>query len=159
MKRLRNSELRDIISKTEELYGKALLSKSDDVTERTMYIKGAGVRVLISDRTPKLMLINDSPVPTLHLLLEIEVLPKVVVDMGAVRFMASGADIMRPGITVIPEGLEKGDMVVIVDEKHHKPLAVGKTLFSSSEIRDMGSGRVIANIHHVGDSVWALGSQ
>ncbi len=95
-------------------------------------------------------------VPCLKLILKRDFLKKVVVDMPAVKFMVSGADVMRPGIKAIDEGVNSGDVVVIVDEQHSKPLAIGVALFSGSELMAMHKGKVIKNIHHVGDKVWSL---
>ena len=94
-------------------------------------------------------------VPTLHYLLKHPaLLKKIVVDMGAVKFVVSGADIMRPGIVSIESEISTGDFLVIVDVNNKKPLAVGVSLFSSSEMQDMKTGKVVKNIHFVGDDVW-----
>ncbi|NOR37957.1 MAG: DUF1947 domain-containing protein [Candidatus Thorarchaeota archaeon] len=93
--------------------------------------------------------------PTLRALLsEVVRIPKVTVDMGAVRFVVNGADIMRPGITHIEDGIKTGSIVAIVDERHGKPLAVGVSKMSSEELRNSVSGKVIQSIHHVGDKLW-----
>lgn len=92
-------------------------------------------------------------IPTLKLIMKNNFLKKVVVDMPAVPFMVKGADVMRPGITDLEE-FKKGDYVVVVDETHNKPLAIGQALFSSKEIQDMEKGKVIENLHWVGDKIW-----
>lgn len=93
--------------------------------------------------------------PTLRALLsEVVRIPKVTVDMGAVKFVVNGADIMRPGITQIEDGIKTGSIVAIVDERHGKPLAVGVSKMSSEELRGAVSGKVIQSIHHVGDKLW-----
>ncbi len=102
------------------------------------------------------------PYPTLRLLLTRQpgqdLLPRIVVDMGAVKFVASGADVMRPGIKAIPPGLAVGAPVVIVDEKHGKPLAVGLMQLESAAMTAATGGKVIKNIHWIGDAIWNLGS-
>ena len=82
--------------------------------------------------------------------------PKVTVDMGAVKFVANGADIMRPGITHVDDGISSGDPVLIVDETHGKTLAIGVALFSSEEIRSREGGKVIRSAHAAGDRLWEL---
>ena len=82
------------------------------------------------------------------------VLPRVVVDMGAIPFVTSGADIMRPGIVGLDQNLGKGDVVVVVDEKHGKPLAVGNMLLPAGEALQTKHGRIVHNLHHVGDKIW-----
>ena len=121
--------------------------------------------VLAEDENKKLILINKEPcffyykdrlIPTLRLLQSKDLLKKITVDMGAIKFVVNGADIMRPGITKIEEGIEKDEAVVIVDENNQKPLAVGIALFSSEEMKITSSGKVIKNIHFVGDEIWKI---
>ena len=119
--------------------------------------------VIVEDEKYKLILVNKKPVffyyqdkivPTLKLLQEKEVLKTITVDMGAVKFVINGADIMRPGIVEIEDGIEKEGFIVIIDVNNKKPLAVGVALLSSEEMRSSGGGKVIKNIHYVGDDLW-----
>ena len=80
----------------------------------------------------------------------------VTVDMGAIRFVANGADIMRPGITQIEDGIAAGNPVLIIDEKHGKILALGIAMFNSEEMRAKKEGKVIKNAHAAGDVLWEL---
>jgi PUA-domain protein len=86
-----------------------------------------------------------------------EHLPKVVVDMGAIRFVCNGADVMAPGITEMDE-FDAGDIVVIRDVNHGKALAIGLANKSSSEIEASKKGKVIKNLHYVGDKLWEAAS-
>ena len=79
---------------------------------------------------------------------------KIVVDMGAVRFMMSGADVMRPGIVKISETIEKDDIVAIVEETHGKPLSIGRAMYDAAEIQAKDSGKVVKTIHHFGDKFY-----
>lgn len=81
-------------------------------------------------------------------------LPKIVVDMGAVRHIVNGADVMAPGVVKIDGDFNKEDMVVVVDERYKKPLCVGIALFSKPEMAGMSKGKVVKNIHYVGDKIW-----
>ena len=83
----------------------------------------------------------------------LDVIPRVVVDMGAIRFVCNGADVMAPGIVEVDE-FDAGDIVVIRDATHGKALAVGKANKSSAEITANKIGKVIKNIHYVGDKLW-----
>ena len=97
---------------------------------------------------------HEAWIPALPLLLRSpELLPHLVVDMGAVRHVVRGADIMRPGIVKVPD-VSAGDLVVITDERHDKPLAVGKALFSGQQLSTASSGRMVENLHFVGDEHW-----
>ena len=96
---------------------------------------------------------GEELVPTLKYLLKAIVLPTVTVDMGAVKFVVNGADIMRPGIVDIGT-FDSGEFIVIVDVNNKKPLAVGVALMSSAEMESTSSGKVVQNIHYVGDEIW-----
>jgi predicted RNA-binding protein (TIGR00451 family) len=79
--------------------------------------------------------------------------PSVYVDKGAIRFVVNGADLMVPGISELDE-FEKNNLVVIRDAEHKKALAIGLASFSSNEIKEMKKGKVIQNLHFVGDKYW-----
>jgi len=100
---------------------------------------------------------GEQLVPTLKLLQEQEVLKKIVVDIGAIKFVINGADVMRPGIKEIEAGIKKNEFIVIIDEKNKKPLAVGIALFDTEELEQMNSGKAIKNIHYLGDEIWRIG--
>jgi PUA domain protein len=80
--------------------------------------------------------------------------PRVTVDMGAIKFVANGADIMRPGIVSVDDGISPGSPVLIVDEKHGKTLAIGVSMLSSEDLRSATSGKVVKNAHAAGDALW-----
>jgi PUA domain protein len=83
----------------------------------------------------------------------LEQLPSVIVDMGAIPFVCNGADIMAPGIVETSQ-FNKGSIIVVRDINHNKALAVGVSLKSSQEIESAQTGKVIENIHYVGDKIW-----
>lgn len=111
-------------------------------------------KIILLNKKPAFFYYQEKIVPTLKLLQENNVLKKVTVDMGAVKFVINGADIMRPGIVEIEEGISKEDFVSVVDKNNKKPLAVGIALFSGEEMKNMASGKAIKNIHYVGDELW-----
>ena len=82
--------------------------------------------------------------------------PKIVVDMGAVPHVAGGADIMAPGIRRVQGDFASSQLVVIVDETHDKRLAVGRSLLDSSTLKLTKKGKVVENLHYVGDTVWEV---
>jgi len=119
--------------------------------------------VIVEDEKYKLILVNKKPVffyyqdkivPTLKLLQEKEVLKTITVDMGAVKFVINGADIMRPGIVEIEDGIKENNFIMIIDVNNKKPLAVGIALLPTEEMRSATGGKVIKNIHFVGDELW-----
>jgi len=115
---------------------------------------GNGQLYLIEGK-PFFFKISELIIPTLLFDQFYSTLPYIVVDMGAVPFVCKGANIMVPGIVRVEDEFEKDKLVIIVDEKHAKPLAIGKSLYSSTEIRKMKQGIVIKNLHFVSDKIWA----
>ena len=105
---------------------------------------------------PNIIIIDKKPYPTLKALLNNpEIKSKTVtVDMGAVKFMTKGADVMSPGITETDENIKPGDVVQIVDETHHKPLAIGISLITGEEMVENTNGKAIETLHYVGDNIW-----
>ncbi len=81
-------------------------------------------------------------------------LPNVVVDMGAVPYVCKGADVMAPGIVRFEGEFDKGDLVLIVDQKYGKMLALGEALYGVEEARNMEKGAVVKSVHFVGDKIW-----
>jgi PUA-domain protein len=80
--------------------------------------------------------------------------PKIIVDMGAVPYVCKGADVMAPGIRRIEGEFGKGDLVVVVDEKHGKALAIGESLYDSQTARSTKKGAVVKTLHYVSDKIW-----
>ena len=110
--------------------------------------------VFFFDGKPMILRTGAGVLPSLKFDELIQLLPKVVVDMGAVPHVANGAQIMRPGIKEVKSNFGKNDLVVIVDEKFGKTLALGMADFNSEEMRSLGKGKVITNLHYVGDEFW-----
>ena len=92
--------------------------------------------------------------PTLYFEELFSVIPKIVVDMGAVPYVCKGADVMAPGVRAIKGEFEENDLLLIVDERHGKPLAVGIALFSSEDMKALNSGKIVKPLHYVGDKLW-----
>ena len=81
-------------------------------------------------------------------------LPKIVVDMGAVPYLCDGADVMAPGVVSIEGDFKENDLLLIIDERHRKPLMIGFSLFNSQAMKKLKHGKIVKNVHHVGDKLW-----
>jgi PUA domain protein len=113
--------------------------------------------IIIIDGTPMIMWIDEEPFPTLKGALELDIKSMyVMVDMGAVKYVIKGADIMSPGITDADPNIKEGDLVIIIDETHRKPLATGRSLISGREMVKNQEGKAVKTIHHIGDKLWDL---
>ncbi|MHA2029193.1 MAG: PUA domain-containing protein [Candidatus Kariarchaeaceae archaeon] len=96
--------------------------------------------------------IGNNLIPSIKLARKMNlILPKIVVDLGAIKFVTNGADIMRPGITEISDDVLEGNLVVIVEERKHTPLAFGNALYDAVDMRDMKGGKCIKNLHWLKD--------
>jgi len=115
----------------------------------------SGERLYYQAGKPLLIEQNGKIMPSLAMPQQLlDALPKVVVDMGAVPFVANGADIMAPGIRGIQDGAKIGDVVLVVDERHSKGLAIGILIMDREEILGKKKGKAVKNVHHVGDEIW-----
>ena len=97
--------------------------------------------ILVEGR-PLLFEIDERLFPTVRGALEMGLQKRiVVVDKGAIRFVSKGADIMAPGIVEADPEIKEGDFVIIVEETHKKPLAIGKALMEGQQMVDSDSGK------------------
>ena len=118
--------------------------KTHEVDEKGVIITGDGLTaVKISDDI--LPFLDDIPI--------LEKFPYVTVDMGAVKFVCKGANVMRPGITKFSD-FESGEIVCVIEESQNKFLAVGKAEMSSEEAKNANKGEVIKNMHYISDDFW-----
>ena len=113
-------------------------------------------KIILINKIPSFFYYEKRLVPTLKLLLQKDLLKSVYIDQGAIKFIIKGADVMRPGIINFDPKIKKGDFVAIKDSQHKKPLAVGISLFSSEEMLTTSTGKTIAIIHYLGDSLWKI---
>lgn len=119
-----------------------------------------GVTIYIVDGTPCLYEGEGMLLPTLRCLLKhgSSWLPRLVVDRGAARAVARGADLMAPGVRRVEGDFRAGDVVAVVDEETGAAVAVARALMDSGGVRERveskGKGKVAENLHHVGDDVW-----
>lgn len=114
------------------------------LTDEGKLITGDGIKILQ---------IESDFLPFLSEVEILEKFPFVMVDMGAVKFMCNGANVMRPGIRKYSE-FSKDQIVCVIEESKHKFLAVGRALVNSSELENMQKGEVVKNIHYISDKFW-----
>ena len=152
---IRKSQIARLLDKlAEEIGPSAELFRSDRI-ERVE--TDAPVGIYLVDKKPLLMATDTWTFPTLRGLVEHPVPERrVVVDTGAVRFVANGADAMRPGIVSISPDIRAGRPVQVVEERYGKPLAVGIALFDAADMEQQEKGKSVRSIHHVGDDIWNL---
>ena len=110
---------------------------------------------LITGNEIKILKVYGEYLPFLSEVLMLKKFPFVQVDMGAVKFMCKGANLMRPGIKKFSE-FSQNDIVCIVEESQNKFLAIGKSEIDSSELENMEKGEVLKNLHYISDKAWEI---
>ncbi len=114
------------------------------------------VSIYIIDGRPLLFKVDGKLYPTLLFDEAINILPRIVVDQGAIPYVCRGADVMAPGIVKIDGTFHEGDLVAVCDEKYGKTIALGIALRDSEAIESMSRGKAVKNIHYVGDKIWEV---
>ena len=92
--------------------------------------------LFLIDGNPLILIVDGMMVPTLVNTTVLKKIPMITVDMGAVPYICNGADIMIPGIRNASLPIESGVIVVIADERHHKPIAVGITILELKDLKE-----------------------
>jgi len=117
-------------------------------------------RLLLRDNEAFAILVDDGIAPTVRGLLAFPASRRAAtVDMGAIRFIYNGADVMAPGIIDADPGIRAGDLVWVRDERNRQPLAIGRAIMDGPTMSREKRGKAIETLHHVGDDLWHLGEE
>lgn len=139
-----------------KVYGERINQYITDNVEEGKLDNG-GLVILIK-KEPRFFKENehDDPwIPFVDVARDID-MKRVVIDQPAVPYIASGADVMRPGIVDVNDEIQKDELVAIADQKNNVVIAIGKAIYDTAEIKAMNKGKVIKTIHYAGDKYWAL---
>jgi PUA domain protein len=140
---LSEKERKVLEERLKELYGLAKV-------ERAEVAKSKKNVFYIVDGT--LAFMGEELIPTLCGLNRLKLtLPKVLVDDGAVRALAKGADLFVPGIKGKEGDAEVGKVVIAVTLKG-VPVAVLKVLMKLEP--GVERGKFGQNLHYLGDQIW-----
>ena len=148
--RLRKDEVKRLVRETAEKFGEAtgkLVEEGIEVLELE-----DGREIILAGGRGILFRAPSGLFPTLAATDVIQ-LRRVLVNMGAVPHVTNGADVMAPGVISADPEIKAGEVVVVVDERHRKSLAIGLALLPGTGMKGP-SGKVVKNLHHVGDEVW-----
>jgi len=146
-KTLSKTEIEALNAKLNLAYGVSLLNKKD-------FVQNTDDKFISVNGEIEFFFNEGQWIPSLKSIAKNNFLKIVTVDMGAIKFIISGADIMKPGIVDTDPSIKAGEYVVVVDVTNKKPICIGKALFSAKEINDFLQGRVVKNLHWVGDEIW-----
>jgi len=126
-----------------------------DRLESAEIVELEDAEILLLNRTPALIVFPDGRIiPHLQGLGRITVCPIVVVDKGAVEYVAKGADVMIPGV-VKHSGFSKGEPVAVVSEEY-VAIAVGVALQGSETITKGARGKIVKNLHKPNDKFFTV---
>lgn len=151
--RIRQKEIEQLAGQLESAFGTTVFGVNDTVD---MAEVPDGDIVLVNGRVLAAVF-DGAPFLTVRGLLKYNATKRfVTVDMGAVKFVANGADVMGPGIVDVDLDIAPGDIVWVRDERNKKPLAVGRALVSGAEMMGKPKGKTVKSLHHVGDAYWML---
>ena len=150
---MRQKEIAAIASRIEESMGCKVFSASDTVD----MAEGPGYDAVIVDGKVLAIVLEGVPFLTVRGLLRYNASKRhVTVDMGAVKFVANGADVMGPGVVDADPSIAEGDMVWIRDERNKRPLAIGRAMVPAQSMLEKIKGKVVSSIHFVGDKLWLV---
>jgi PUA-domain protein len=110
--------------------------------------------IYLIEGKPVLYKVGDEILPTLLFSEFNSIAPKIVVDMGAIPYVCKGATVMAPGIVRIEGEFNKGNLVLIVDMKYGKALALGESLLDAEIAKQTKKGPVVKTLHYVSDKIW-----
>ncbi|MFZ2499628.1 MAG: RNA-binding protein [Methanosarcina sp.] len=149
-KNAKNKMLKDLVS----TFGETMAELENKVLEK---ITLEEYSLILVDGKPLLFEIEGHLFPTVRGALEMGLQKRLVtVDKGAIRFVSNGADIMAPGVVEADPEIREGDLVIIIEETHRKPLAIGKALMEGPQMVEADSGKAIKSITYVGDKLWNM---
>ena len=156
--RLKHKETRELVERIVAAVGAAPFGEEDPVESG----EAEGLPLFVVKDEALALLHGEKPFPTVRGLLKMkgDLRRWVTVDMGAVKFVTNGADVMCPGIVECDPSIQPGDLVWVRDERNKRPLAVGEALMPGPEIvaqaRAKAKGKAVKSLHHVGDKFWSL---
>jgi PUA-domain protein len=148
---LKSKDIKIFQNELKNFYNNTFINKKSFVETADL----EGINIIFVDNEPSFMLYENKIFFTLYGLNKFKPEKKfVVVDMGAIKFVTNGADVMGPGIVDADKGISENDPVWICDEKHHKPLAVGIATINGEQMINKIKGKAVKVIHYVGDNLW-----
>ena len=153
-KRLRNKEVKALAEEISAVTGVPVFSE-DDAVDRA---ESPDFDLIYVGNDILGMVVDGKAFLTLRGVLRYEPVKRfVTIDMGAVPFIANGADCMGPGIVEADPEIAEGDFVWIRDVNNKRPLAVGISLRSGADLVKKAPGKAIRTLNTVGDKLWKAG--
>jgi PUA domain protein len=151
--RLRRKEVEKLASDLKDALGVETFQPTDAVETG----EAGGNELGVFKGKPAIIFIEGNAFLTVHGLLMFNATKRfVTVDMGAVKFLANGADVMAPGIVEADPEIKAGDAVWVRDQNNKRPLLVGVALMDGPGMVAGKGGKAVKTVHFVGDKIWNL---
>lgn len=151
--RLRQKEVAELAGRLDTLLGTRTFNEADPVEIAEIY--GVPQKVYMIGNEILALELDESPFLYLRGLIRYGASRRfVTVDMGAVRYVTNGADVMGPGIVDGDRSVQKGNIVWVREEKYSKPLAIGRCLVEGAEFGSKRPGKFISSLFWIGDRLW-----
>ena len=151
--RLRKKEVASLAIQLNEIIGCDTFG-SDDMVETA---EAGELKLVLLKGKPIAMYFDDMPFPTIQGLLQYQATKCfVTVDMGAVKFLANGADVMAPGVVDADPEIKIGMPVWVRDVNNERALVVGMALMDAQEMINASNGKAVKTHHYVGDKIWNI---
>lgn len=155
-RRLRRKELAELVKELEAVLGCQLT----DFDETTEFVELEGNTLILLRNKAVGLYLEKKPFLTAKGFLMCQATKRfVTVDMGAVKFIVNGADVMAPGIVDADQEIKQLDAVWVRDEKNLRPLAVGIALMDGQAMKNKKEGKAIKTVQFVGDKIWGIGEK
>ena len=150
---LKAKEAKYLLSEVLETFGAEIEQFLDSKT-RVEVNETETAEIFIFNGIPLLARSEGLLFPTLTFEEFFPLMPRLVVDMGAIPYVCKGADVMAPGVVSINGQFKENDVLLITDVRHGKPLALGVALLSSEAMKTVNRGKTVKTLHYVGDKLW-----
>lgn len=138
-----------------------------DVEIAKININDSEYIIYVVKRKPLIIELNSKLIPLMTIVLELynkygfsklaSGFKYVLTDQGAMKPILRGADVMAPGIIDNNEFL-RGDIVIVFANTgpSNVPIAVGEALKDSKDLDYSRRGKIIKNLHRIGDKIWNI---
>jgi len=149
--RLKSKDAKKIQHDIQKIFTSVIIEEKQCI--ETGFVEGN--KLVFLDNKPCFIYLNEEIIFTVFGIDKLR--PKenfVVIDMGAVKFVTNGADVMTPGIVDADINISKGDQVWICDERYHKTLAVGIAIIDGQQMKTEKKGKAVKIVSYVGDWLW-----
>jgi len=159
---VKNSVQRSIITQIIEQYPLLEEAIESILPKKSMLVSKCPENVQLISVNDEILFYNqkDGPFyPSLRLVHKYpDMISKMQVDKGAIRFVLAGANIMCPGFTSaggnLPVSVAVEQPVAIYAEGKEHAMAIGLTKMSTDDIKGINKGIAVENIHYLMDGLW-----